>query len=396
MKDKKQNKKIKLNILWVISLMGLIMGCIYLYNYNPKICAYRYIFAYNKKDFEKVFSFYNEEAMLSKFTKEEVINLLKEESRVDNEISPKDLTIIKDERTKKYFVKFPYSLKNIYVYGPTGSNVYINNKKVAEIIESNGAEIKDMLPGKYQVTVEYYDNIMPPLTREIDISKEIKVTSPYETLDISIAPPPETWVTIGGIAKKSVGEELIFNNMLPGQYDISIFMGDKDVEVFSVNTQIDKENKAVHIENIKGNENVKENLQQFFSKFNIEYRNAIMKKDSTFLYKYLPEKINEDIITDFKMWYIDKKDIKDAKSLMEVRDVYPISGSELKVSVLETVYLTNQEKDENGEDVEQQYRVIIEWNYNLLRNNSTWEIINREIMQSMVAYKDEDGKWIKY
>ncbi len=396
MKGKKTNKKIRIHILWVAVLVGSIIGSFYAYNYNPTVCAYRYIFAYNKKDFEKVFSFYNEEAMLSKFTKEEIINLLKEETKIGNKISPEGLTIIRDENTRKCFVKFPYKLQNIYVYTPTGSNVYINNKKVAEGVKGDGVEIKDMLPGKYVVTVEYYDNMMPPFTTQIDILKETKVASPYETLDILLTSPTGTWVTIGDISKKNTGEKLTFNNMLPGQYNISVFMGDNDIEVFSVNTQIDKQNKEVNIENIIGNENIKENLQEFFSKFNIEYRKGIMEKDSSFLYKFLPEKINEDVITDFKMWYIDKKDIKEAKSLMEVRDIYPVSGSELKASVLETVYLTNLEKDENDKDIDKEYRIVIEWNYNLLRNNSTWKIESREIRQSMVAYKDEDGKWIKY
>lgn len=396
MNTKKTNKKFKINILWAVALISIIIGSCYLYNYNPTVSAHRYVFAYNKKDFEKAFSFYNKEAMITKFTKEEIIGVLKEQSKINNKIKAKELTMIKDKKTKKWFVKFPYNLQSIYVFAPTGASIYMDNKKISQEIVGGGVEVKDILPGKHQITIEYFDNMIPPFTTEIDVPKETKVKSPIDTFDISVVAPKGTWVTVGNVTKQNIGHQLLFSNMIPGQYEISIFMGNKDMEVFSQKIQIDKGNTAVNMENIMGNEKVKENLQEFFMKFNAEYRVGIMKKDTNFLHKFLTQTINEDVISDFKIWYIDNKDIKDAKSLMEVRDIYPVSGSELKASVLETVYLTNIEKDQNDKEIEQQYRVVIEWSYKLLRNNSTWQIISREIRQSIVAYKDEEGKWIKY
>lgn len=390
----KKSKRRK-NILWAVPVVGLIIGSFYFYHYSPQACAYRYAFAYNKNDFEEVFSFYNEEAMTNKFTKEEIIEVLEEQSKKGNKIKPKELTMIKDEKAKKWFVKFPYSLQKIYVYTPTGSTVYVDNKKIIQGVTGQGIEVKDMLPGKHRITIQYYDHLYPDFTTEIDVPEEITVKSPYDTLDIAVMAPTGTWVTMGDITKQNRGQKVSFDNMLPGQYDISVFMGNKDMEIFSQKIQIGKQNPIIYIENIVGNENVKKDLQVFFKEFNIEYKVGIMKKDTTFLHTFLTDKINEDIISDFKMWYIDHKDIKDAKSLMEVRDIYPISGNELKASVLETVYLTNLEKDGAGKDIERQYRVVIEWNYKLLRNNAKWQIISREIRQSMVAYKDEE-KWIKY
>ncbi len=386
----------KLNILWAVTLVGLIIGGIYIYNYNPKLCAYRYILAYNKHDFEKVFSFYNEDAIVKKFTKEEIIEVLKEQSKTNNKINPMELTMIKDEKTKKWFVKFPYNLHSIYVSAPTGAKVYVNHKKIIEGLVGSGVEVKDLLPGKHQVRIEYDNYMYPDFTTEIDVPKEMKVESPYDTLDIAIVAPVGSWVTVGDIAKHNRDEKVLFNNMLAGQYDISVLMGNKDIEVFSQKIQIDQQSPTIHIDNFMGNENVKKDLQKFFKNFNIEYKEGIMKKDIMFLHNFLAEPINEEIISDFKMWYVDHKDIKDAKSLMEVRDIYPLSGSELTASVLETVYLTNIEKDGEGKEIERQYRVVIEWNYKLLRNNATWQILRREILQSIVAYKNEEEKWIKY
>ena len=175
--------------------------------------------------------------------------------------------------------------------------------------------------------------------------------------------------------------------MLPGQYKVSIAIKDRELEIFSQTIQLDKEYTSIHLEKIAGNKMVKENLEKFFEMFNTEYEKGIKNKDANFLHMFATEKINEDLISDFKMWYIEHKDVKDAKSLMEIRDVYILSGTELKASILETVNLVNEDKE---------YRVVIEWNYKLLRSNSKWVIAQREIMQSSVAYKSEENKWIRY
>lgn len=393
---KKENRKIRKFSLWLTVLAGVMTIAISIYNYHPKIDAYRYALAYNKKDFEKVYSFYKKESIIDKFTKEQIISVLEEQSKINEKIKFKDVTMIKDQETNKWFVKFPYSLQSIYIFTPTGATVYVDNKKIAKDIVGKGIEVREMLPGKHQVKIEYYNNMYPPFTRQIDVPKEQKVESPYETQNAVIVAPLGTWVKLGNITQENLGKEVLFQNILPGQYDMSIYMGDKDIEVFSQKIQIDKETNRVHVGDIKGNEKVREDLEVFFGEFNKAYKEGIIKRDSLFLHKFLTDKINEDVISDFNMWYLDNKDIKDAKSLMEVRDIYPISGTELKASVLETVYLVNQEKNEVDEEINQQYRVVIEWDYKLKRSNSTWKIVGREIRQSIVAYKNTEGKWIKY
>lgn len=396
MKPKKTTKKSKKRYLWVATLLGGVIGGFYLYNYNPAMSAYRYVFACNNNDFEKAYTFYNQEVMESKFDKNEIIKVLEEQWGQGNKISPKSLTMIQDKKTKKWFVKFPYNLQSIYVFTPTGSTVYVDNKKVAQGIMGKGIEVKEMLPGKHQVRVEYNNPLYPPFITEIDVPKEIKVHSPYTTQNIVVAAPPGAWIKMGNMTKQNLADRVTFDNILPGQYELSVLMGDRDVEVFSQKTQIGKEDTIINLANIKGNQTVKEDLETFFNQFNRAYKTGIMNKDTTFLHKFLTEDINDGVISDFKLWYIDQKDVKDAKSLMEVRDVSPISGNELKTSVLETVYLVNREKDDVGKEVDQQYRVIIEWDYKLRRNKGSWQIINREIRQSIVAYKDPGGKWISY
>lgn len=391
---KKQSNKVKKYILWAVIVAGIMSVSFGLYHYYPKAYAYRYAFAYYKKDFDKAYSFYNEEAMAGKFTKKQIIKVLEEQSKINSKINPNDLKVIKDKKTKKWFVKFPYSLYSISISTPTGATVYVDDKKVVQGATGKGIEVKDMLPGKHQVKIEYDNTMYPAFITEINVPKEREVASPYETKNILVIAPVGSWVKVGNIIRENLDKQLLFENMLPGQYEISIFMG-KDLEVFSQKVQIDMETTTINLEKIKGNERVKEDLEVFFSTFNRAYKVGIMEKDTLFLHKFLTEKVNEDVISDFKMWYIDHKDIKDAKSLMQVRDIYPISGSELRTSVLETAYLVNLEKN-GAEEIEQQYRIIIEWDYKLLRHNSSWQIISRDILQSIVAYKNEAGKWIKY
>ncbi len=390
---KRSKKKVS---LWAVTLLGLIIGSFYLYTYHPTVYAYRYIFAYNNKDFEKVYSFYKEDMLKNKFSKKQILKVLEEQSNNHHKISPKELTMIQDQQTKKWFVKFPYSLQSIYVFTPTGATVYVDKQKIVEGVKGKGIEVKGILPGKHEVKIGYDHEMYPDFVTEIDVPKETQVKSPYDTHNIIVIAPEGAWIKIGDITKESLGENVQFENMLPGQYELSMLMGDKDIEVFSQNTQIDNKSTTIHLDNVKGNKKVREDLQTFFLTLNRAYKAGIMDKDAGFLNKFLTETPNEKVISDFKLWYMDDKDIKDAKSLMEIREIYPLSGNELKASVLETVYLVNHQNNQKGDPIDQHYRVIIEWDYKLLRENASWQIMSRAIGQSIVAYKEEDGRWITY
>lgn len=379
----------------MLVLLTLIIFGYYTYNYSQKACAYKYAFAYHKKQFEKVYQYYDPDQTINQFSKQEIIGFLKEQWERTSKVDPKELTLIKDQSTNKWFVKFPYTLRSIQVLAPTGSTIYLDNKKIVKTVTGRGVEIKDVLPGRHGIRVEYYENMYPPFTKEIDVSKQSTVKSPYVTQDLSVFAPEGTWVTMGGIKKQNTKGQVVFENMLPGQYVISLFMNDQTLQVFSKKTQISPEDTSIHINEIQANAEVRKDLEGFFSEFNKEYVKGIRDKDSLFLHHYLTDEVNEEIISDFKMWYIDNKDIEEAKSLMEIQDIHPISGDTLKVSVLETVYLSNREETNEG-TTQQEYRVVIEWNYKLLRSNSTWKIMSRDILQSIVAYKNEEGKWVEY
>lgn len=380
----------------LLGIVLIIISGYFTYNYSKGACAYRYTYAYNHEQLDKLYSYYDREGIIKQFDKEEVINFLRQETRKKDKIKANELTLIRDKKTKKCFVEFPYKLENINVLAPVGSDVYVNNKRVVKGVTARGVEIKNLLPGNHIVTIEYYNNMHQPFVKQINIPKENLVESPYPTHDILVSAPPGTWVTIGHTKKQSKDEEIVFNNMLAGQYDLQLSMEDQKIQVFSQKTQIDSGNTSLNLEKISGNQKIKDELQNFFSEFNKEYKQGIIEKNTEFLHKFSTKDINENIISDFKMWYLDNKEIVSASSLMEVRDIYPISGNSIKVSVLETVYLTNKEKDSKDNYKDQEYRVVIEWDYTLLRSNSTWKIVNREILQSIVAYKNEEGNWIKY
>lgn len=382
--------------VWIIIGVSLIVGGTYLYTNSPKISAYGYVFAHNRHQFEKAYSYFNQDAIEKKFSKEEIITVLEEQAIKNGHITSKDLGMVRDSKTKKWYVKFPYSLQNIYIAAPVGARVSIDNKKEVQKVVGKGVLFKEMLPGKYTISIAYYDQMYPTFMQTIDLPQENKVVSPYRTYDISVIAPPGTWVKLGPVTRHNTSGEVIFENILPGQYDISIITQDKEIVLFSKKLQIEPGNLNVHMDKIKASQELKDHMITFFKDFNGAYKEGIIDQDASFLYKFLGGKINEDLISDFKMWYIDKKDIKDAKSLMEVRDVYPLTGNQVEASVLETVYLTNLEKDGGGQSLEQVYRVVIEWRYKLLREDSRWQIQEREIVQSIVAYKNEKGSWVKY
>lgn len=419
--DCKDFYKKKKGMVWLGVGLVFLLVITYTFFYSAQIQGYKYAFAYNHKNFQKVFGYYDKDTLSQDFSKEEIVDFLEEQIHIDGNIkvnksnisgmlkevfkgstqkvempitydqgkpvSEMSLTLLRDKKTKRWFVKFPYELQSIDVFAPAGSDIYIGKKKVKHDGMSEKVEIINTLPGKHQITIEYYNDLYPPFIKEIIVPMETRVESPYPTYNIAVFAPYNTWVTLGNKTKYNSGPSVLFENMLPGQYKVSIVMKDRELEIFTQTIQVDQKYTSVHLEKIAGNKAVQQNLSEYFDMFNIEYAKGIISRDTNFLHMFATEKINENLISDFKMWYIDQKDIKDAKSSMEIRDSYILSGTEIRASVLETVYLSNDDT---------KYRVVIDWNYKLLRNNAKWEIAERNILQSSVAYKNEAGKWIRY
>lgn len=374
-------------MIWGVVAIGLIILGFYIYNYTAWACGHKYVFAYNNHRFEKAFSYYDQDLSQRPFGKEEILAFLKEKRVAGGKITRRGLALTRDRKTKRWSVNFPYETGCIYVSAPLGSRIFLDQKKLVDGLVGQGIEIKDVLPGKHEISIGYYHDLYPSFTKTIDVPDEQEVKSPYETCNISIYAPLGTWVQLGGISKYNQDQKLIFENIALGQYQVSVFTEDKEIEIFSKMIQIDQGQTEIHLDKIRGGEKIKADVERFFTGFNKAYKEGIINHDALFLHKFSPEIINQDLISDFKMWYIDHKDVQDAKSLMEVRDIYILSGTQIKTSVLETVYLT---------DLETQYRVVIEWDYRLLRKNATWQIGERSIQQSIVAYKNEEGHWIKY
>jgi len=404
--------------------IGLVLGVFALGTYllfgSGQIQGYRYAHAYNKEDFEKVFEYYHQDTVEKDFNKEEIVTFLTQQKEVDGTIKVQDLniisiwtdvfkgiqevdleieytgntqaaqkklTLVKDYESKQWLVVFPYELQNISVFAPTGASVYLGEKEISHEGNSEEIEIKNILPGRHQITIAYYEDMYPAFVKEIFVPMETRVDSPYPTFNIAVFAPYSTWVTVGNVTKYNAGPSVVFENMLPGQYKVSISMKDKRLEIFSQTIQIENEYTSIHLEKIAGNKLVKEDLEKFFTVFNVEYEQGIVSRDVNFLHMFATEKTNENLISDFKMWYIDHKEVKNAKSLMEIRDSYVLSGNEVKASVLEKVYLTSED---------QAYKVVIEWNYKLVRSDLKWKIAQRDILQSIVTYENEAGKWISY
>ncbi len=403
-------------ILWSIGILWMILITGYFLTYNPHVQGYKYTLTYNSKNFEKLIQYYPEETLEKEFSKEEIIDFLYEHEEMNGPIKlcssnlvnfvkgsfkktnqvtmplvykgdyePSFLNLVQDQRTKKWLVEFPYEPQNVYVMAPAGATVYVGDQKISN--QGQDIEIKNKLPGKYQIRIAYHNEIYPDFIKEILVPEETRVDSPYPTYQVAVFAPEDTWVTLGNITKYNSGPSVVFDNILAGQYKLSIAMKDRDIEICSKTVQIDEGYTSIHLETIKGNDHVQRYLKTFFEMFNTEYEQGIKRGDSKFLHMFTGEKADENVISDFKMWYIDQKNITDAQSSMTIRDIEIISGSELKASVLETVYLTNEQ---------QRYRVVIDWHYKLVRHKGKWKIEKRDMIQSSVAYENDGGTWMSY
>lgn len=429
----------KRNIIFSSLLVLLFIAIIYIYSHSAQAYAYQYISAYNNEDWEQVCRLYNQEILQNQVQKEEIIDFLKEQRDIkenlkirrrapigtfiksqyhyiksyvvkvdkeqisipieyissDNKIKDR-LNMIRHKEEKKWTVEFPYELESVYVFAPMGSRVYIDGKEIIESNQEEKVEIKNILPGDHTIIIDFYNNIYPSFVQTICVPEETQVYSPYKTYEVEILAPKDTWVKLGSGKKYNFKGSLIFANVIQGEYPTSIYMNNGKLRVYSQMIEVREGKENINLTHIKANKVSGSDVDIFFQEFNEQYEKGIINGNEKFLHDFILDKNSGEIISDFKMWYVDHKNIKEVHSLMNIRDIYVITGKELKISVLEIVYLTNIEKDSEGESIDQEYRVAIEWEYRILKDNSKWKIINREILQSTVAYKDEEGRWIQY
>ena len=132
-------------------------------------------------------------------------------------------------------------------------------------------------------------------------------------------------------------------------------------------------------------------ISEFTNQFYQGYMQGIKKQSSDFLMQHVEEDILEQVTEEYRSWFIDYKDIQDAKVTIQVEQMQLKDTAEVKLTILEVIQMTNKEDTELTE-----YQVVLKWDNILSILEKDYKIKERTLVESLVSYKDEEGKWVQY
>jgi len=300
------------------------------------------------------------------------------------------------KQENEWKIRFPFSLSEVKIYAPAGSEVYINDQKIM-LYENEVYIQRNVLPGKYLVKVDFMNKMYNSYKKTINVPDEREVFLPYEALNVEVMTIKNMTVELEGIQKKSNEGVAVFNNILEGNYKLKISSANHYINPVETTIGINKNDKIFNMFDVTLSEIGEEKLKKFINSFYISYLKDIKEKKCLNILAYINKETSGNFIGQFKQWFIENKDIQEAKITVQPSENKIDEIGFLHTDLLETIELTNKEFDEyeNG-NVKRKYKLIIEWDTKIDISGEEWLIVDRKIKQSIVSYKGADGKWIQY
>lgn len=398
---------------------------LYLYYTGPQFKVDTYIKHLARKDYNKIYEMFNHEDIPKSYSKEQIVAYYTQSYDKENiliKVSKKGKMRIKDGEipiafcnilysytneekifpvyvekiNNKWTMKMPFQIADIKIHAPIGSKVYINNHQVSHYEDKMYVQ-KNVLPGQYKIQISFPNQLYSDYNKIIEVPKETEVFLPYDTLSIEVATIKNMYVKLGDIQKQS-GEGIVtFDNVLAGRYKLKIWNDNNLIEPIEMDIGINKDVRLFNIFDFSLSKEGKSQLNQFIKGFYEEYLEDIKTKSYTRISKYFDATNNVNLIKDFKAWFIDNKDIQGIKLHIKPSQASMDKSGFLHMQILETIEMTNKEKDEYENNViDRSYRIVLEWDTIIDISSENWVIADRKINQSIVAYKDLEGRWVQY
>lgn len=415
-------------VLSIMVLMGIIgIGVGRVYKNQPIFQVQSYIKALNERDFDLVYQYFYKDKHISNRKKQEIITCMESYFSVDNfvkiELSSLKGKDYNDKRTNakgKYFevnylfkdklvasgislvkkedrweVLFPFKMTDVTVDAPLGATVYFNGKRVEKGVDGEYI-IKSVLPGEHKVRIELYESDYSNYEATLKVPQQKQVTIPYETLRVKIKTKKNMIVELAGEKKVNKDGTIFFDDVLEGIYEVKVIDPYGDLETWSQTVDISKANNTFEMKALdfseKGRDNVKAYIRQFYN----VYHKGIEEKSSAFLDHYVTNENKLDVKESFENWFIKNKNIKDAQLKFDIQHIDITKEGYLTMTVLEQVSLLNQEMNPRNEAIDRYYKVVMKSHIVLEPVGKSYVIVDKKIEESLVSYKDEDGKWIAY
>ncbi len=417
----KSNIKSTLATVVLIITLGIIVGAtaksVYSYYTGPHHIVDLYIRCLGERNYDKLYVLLNPESLRNLGDKNEIIAYYKRKYEQENKlIDIQELECMGQIYTVRYcfskgneqgklsvmnkegkwYIEFPFEESEVEIFAPYGAKVYLDSKEI-KYSDNKSYKMENVLPGTYLLKVDPVQEEYDSYYKILQIPLEKSYIAPYELAHVTINVVPQFVVSINTFSQLSQGKKVEFDDLLLGKYVIEV----QDQEGY-----LNKQKKEVEV---KKGENIftlrdfvlsskgKEKLENFYSEFYRSYLEGIKTHDKEAIASYfIKEQIKEQLGL-YGSWYIDKKEIRDAKISIKMGDSVVDEKGILHTEITESIELYNKEYNEMEEKVVTEvYKVIIKWDTGINILNKEWKIVSREIEQSIVAVKDKKGRWIQY
>lgn len=414
----KVKESIILGLLTII-LMFLIFEAgqsIYDYYRGPIYIVDRYVEALENKNYEMAFSLLEETSTQKVGSKADIIEYYKyvydtesclesiEKVGVNGESyilqynytdfsQTNQLQLVHEDR--HWRIRFPFTSYEVTVKAPYGSTVLIGN----EVIQAENEIFykKSVLPGDYNVQVIFSNENYEPYHQSIRVPDVLEIDMPYALCDASIR-------GVKGLEMQLDGRRLInekgsvdFTNLLEGTYLLEVEDDYGYLEPVEALITLDEGSNLFEVHDMLLSDKGKNKLGIFLSRFYEDYLEDIKLHSYKASRAYFSEVVQEAQGNLFIEWFVNNKDIQDADIFLGLEGIEITSEGYIKTTLEETIELTNNEDNELSEGKEKQvYRVFLRWETIINMHSLEWEIVNRTLVESIVAYKDSLDRWVQY
>lgn len=404
-----------LTVILVI-LLGGIAKSIFDYYTGPSYVVSSYIKYLNNRDYKRIYYLLSPDSTQLLGGKEDIVGYYKRVYEKENKLfdikeigyegnryivqyryaKETEKGVLSVKKIKgKWYVIFPFQKNEVEVFAPYGATVYLDSKRLT-YTQNQCYEIDNVLPGNYMLKVDANKEGYKDYYHVVHIPEDCKFIVPYEVAHVTVLTPAGFQVKLDRFAKASEKAKIEFEDILLGNYKLEV----QDIEGDFIKQQMDikvsKGDNKVSLGELQLSEQGKTKLDNFLNNFYQHYLSAIREHSVSDISAFFAGNEANSQRQLFDRWYIAQKDVIEAEMQVKLEDIFVDRKGFIHAVVTENVELENHEYNEENEEVHREYKVMITWDTSISPLNGLWKIVDRDIKESMVAVKDQEGRWVQY
>lgn len=405
-------------VIILIGISGLALKSIVEYYYGPGYKVDSYVKYLNQREYDKIYPLLSNEATSILGDESEVIHYYKKIYEKENKLvsvrkiactgttytlqyqylknmEKVQIDVIKEKGLWK--IKFPFQLNDVEVFAPLGSQVYLENEKMIYNQSTGKYELSDILPGTYLLKVSFDQEAYQDYYKALYIPDDKSYEVPYQTASVKINCAPHLKVSLNRFNKIASSNKVEFNNILLGEYKARVEDEHGYLKTQEEDVKVEKGTNTFNFRAFELTDKGSEALDAFIDKFYDTYIKAIESHSTAPLTTMFTSPNAQTQLQLFSEWYVDKKNIEKVDFKFKTGDSQIDDMGRICMPIQETAILYNQEYDTIlAKDITRCYRVVLDFNVIMSMLEGEFKIVDREITQSLVAFKDADGNWTQY